>query len=137
MLPKISLEKLSSNDLAEEYLNEIKILIKGTKWDYFDNGRILAMSMAGNYLRTSFDKELLRLLVEVFENLENSELVRASDDPVLVRSCAYSAIECALRKKTNERLAPRITLEKFQNGTLDLSIIQEAKEAIEYKNNPS
>jgi hypothetical protein len=57
---------------TEEDLEALKFYLKGAEWDYSDDVRIVAMSIAGEYLRLDgFDPELLALLLESLNILVN------------------------------------------------------------------
>src|SRR5438045_2938047 len=48
--------------LTGDYLEEVKRFIVGEEWDVRDEIRLLAISIAGEYLADHFDKQLLILL---------------------------------------------------------------------------
>ena len=122
-----------------DYLKELKMFIKGAEWDDTDDVRLWAMSIAGDFLKENYDRELLYLLLEVFENLGKSTSVREIRDYArsLLQSAAYEAIATAMGKKWNE--IPdgdfiEAAIENKQLDLLDLTVIQKAHQMIEKKN---
>lgn len=117
--------------LTADYLDAIKMYIRGAKWDDTDEVRMIAISIAGEYLRKAFDKELLQLLLDVFENLGkiNSITETSVSARALIQSCAYDAISRAMGKNHNEIPYFEDTeklIEENQLDSLDLSIIKKA-----------
>lgn len=90
--------------LTSKYLEQIKNFIRGESWDVNENVRMLAISIAGEYIKETSDKELLMLLLDVFENLGTSNSLREfreySRD--LIQGCAYFAILIAMGKDWDE-----------------------------------
>lgn len=130
MISKIALQTLCNFwDFTEEYLDDVKSFVRGVDWDEDEDVRMIAISAAGQFLKTSFDKELLQLLINVFENNHQDESIKDSKDN-LIQGCAYEAILRAMGKNYNE--IPRfLTIEKLlKTGQLDLSMVQKAKSLV-------
>lgn len=121
--------------LTNDYLEEIKMYIKGADWDDTDDIRIHAIGIAGNYLRKNHDSDLLRLLVEIFETPNHAYKIHHDDALTLIKSCAYEALARAMGKEWNEildvdEILYNITNEKWE--CLDMTIIREAKNRINF-----
>jgi hypothetical protein len=118
--------------LAREYLNELKTFIRGVEWDDCDDIRLFAISDAGAYLRSSYDKELLQLLISVFEDLGKSDAFYETDTNhrELLQSAAYEAIARAIGKEWEE-IQDSDEIEYFlqnkQFDQIDSSVIQQAR----------
>lgn len=127
-ISKITLKTLCNYwDLTSDYLNEIFNFIKGVDWDVNEDLRLLAIGIAGEYLRTVLDKKLLNLLVELFDNLGYSKIIKDSEDRALIQSSAYQAISRAVGREYNEIPGISKILELFEQGKLDLSVIEQAR----------
>lgn len=128
-IAKITLQSLCTYwDLTAEYLDDVKMFIQGVEWDDLDDVRIVAISIAGEFLRKTPNKELLALLVDVFEG--NNDEIKPAENAALIQSCAYSAIARAMGKDYNQIPGSAFIEKQLQKGTLDLSIIQQAKQLI-------
>lgn len=128
MVSKIALQSLCTYwDLTEEYLDELKMFINGVEWDDFDDVRIQAISIAGEYLRSAKNPELLQTLIDLFENIETSPDLKNAENPELVRSCAYLAIGRAMGREYNQMPDTDEIMEQLQQNSLDLTLIQDAK----------
>lgn len=126
-ISKITLQSLCTYwNLTPKYLDELKMFIQGAAWDDFDDVRLVALSIAGEFLRTNHEKELLSLLIALFENQENNQ-VRPPENPLLIQSCAYYAIARAMGKDYNQIPSIDDIEEKISNQTLDLSVVEQAK----------
>jgi len=64
-------------NLREEYLDVVKKAIKGADWDDFCYFQSKAIRCAGRYLNDKYDRELLQLLVERFEEIDEEPFIRA------------------------------------------------------------
>jgi len=109
--------------LTEEYLDAVKMYIRGAEWDDTDDVRLSALFIAGNYLRKKkFDRELLHLLLEVFEDLGTSKEIYESRDYArsLVKGWAYDAIARAMGKDYEEILPDDDVEELIETGQLEL-----------------
>ena len=107
--PRVSRETLKALcsywNLTPNYLNEIKQFIKGVTWDDCDDVRIVALSISGEFLRTSFDKDLLQLLIHFFENLGYAEDLLETDEGdgrEILKGGAYEALLRAIGKEWDE-----------------------------------
>lgn len=131
MISKIALKSLCTYwDLTGEYLDELKMFINGVDWDDFDDVRLSAIGIAGEYLRSTSNPELLHILINLFENLGTSTLLKNAENPELVRSCAYYAIARAMGKEYNQIPNTDKIMQQMQQNSLDLSLIQEAKKNV-------
>lgn len=74
-------------DLTAEYLSQIKMYMRGVEWDEDEDVRVKAMCIAGSYIKETGDKELLRMLLEIFEN---------DGEEKIMREIAYDRISIAL-----------------------------------------
>ena len=63
--------------LTSEYLDVVKKGIKGADWDDFCDFQSKAIRCAGQYLSDKYDRELLQLLVERFEEIDEEPFIRA------------------------------------------------------------
>ncbi|MBS0655861.1 MAG: hypothetical protein JSR46_08800, partial [Verrucomicrobia bacterium] len=114
----------NSWSLTKEYLNELKMFIRGVEWDNFEEIRLGAISHAGDYLSREYDKELLQLLISVFEDLGKS------DHQELLQSVVYRSIALAIGKDWLEIQDSReveIFLRYKEFDRIDLSVIQQAR----------
>ncbi|MBA2367848.1 MAG: hypothetical protein H0V82_02350 [Candidatus Protochlamydia sp.] len=128
LVSKIALQCLCTYwDLTNEFSEELKIFIRGEDWDDFDDVRLTAIGISGEYLRSTSNKDLLHVLVDVFENLETSPLIKRAENPELVRSCAYYAIARALGKNYDQIPNTDKIINQLQRNSLDLSLIEQAK----------
>lgn len=129
-ISKITLQSLCTYwNLTPQYLDELKMFIQGAEWDDFDDVRLIAISIAGEFLRTNNDKELLNLLIALFENQENSQ-IRPAENTLLIQSCAYSAISRAMGINYNQIPSIDDIEKKISNQTLDLSVVEQAKKLL-------
>lgn len=109
--------------LTEDYLEAVKLYIRGAEWDDTDDVRLSAMYIAADYLREKkFDRELLYLLLQVFEDLGNSNDIHESRDDAraLVKSWAYEVIARAMGKDYEEILSDDDVEEIIETGQLEL-----------------
>ena len=97
--------------------------------------RIIALSLAGEFLRREYDRELLQLLLDVFEKLGKTDQIKDTRDDkrYLMQSCAYSAIARAMGKDHNEIDDNEIerAVQEGDLDVLDLSMIQKAHQMVE------
>jgi len=63
--------------LTSEYLDVVKKAIKGSDWDDFCDFQSKGITCAGRYLNDKFDRDLLKLLVERFEDIDEHSFIRA------------------------------------------------------------
>jgi hypothetical protein len=128
LVSEIALKSLCTYwGLSEQYVDELKMFIKGVEWDDFDDVRMAAISISGEYLRSASNAELLHTLIDVFENLETSTLLKSAENPELIRSCAYSAIARAMGREYDQIPNTTKISQQMQQNTLDLLLIEQAK----------
>ena len=101
-------------DLMEDYLREIKLFVKGVDWDD-DHVRIVAVSAAGRYLTGYQDKELLKLLIDIFVN---------TNEPDYIRQGAYEALADAVGRDWRDLVGEK---------EMDLTILDEAIQMLDEK----
>ena len=84
---------------AQDYLNELKVFIKGVEWDD-GQVRLIAISTTGEFLRNHPEKELLQLLIDslIVENKEENESIE------LYRDAAYEALARAVGEEWSDLL---------------------------------
>lgn len=126
MISKIALQTLCNYwDLNDNYLKELKMFVRGVEWDDDEIVRTIAISIAGDFLKTTLDKELLKLLIDIFENKEESKLLDHSISPEITQGCAYQALSIAMGKSYREFI-----IELSENNCLDMSVLQKAHELL-------
>lgn len=87
MLSRLALKTVCNYwGLTKNYLGTVKSFVKGVSWDDSEDIRLVAISTSGEYLRETIDKELLQQILEVYENLHESPLVRSSAFEALLRT---------------------------------------------------
>ena len=69
--------------LTAEYKNVLEVFVRKVEWDDDDDIRVLAISITGSLLATQPDRHLLELLIGIF---------RDSSEPQLIREVAYCAL---------------------------------------------
>jgi hypothetical protein len=114
MLVRIALQVLCSMwGMTDTYLPWVKRLVRGESWDSDEDARLMAMSVAGTYLKTVKDPELLSMLLDVVETSTERELSRQS---------AYLAL--ALAMGADDKDLPRLSklpplVDLIDNGVLE------------------
>ncbi len=106
-------------DLTAEYISQIKMYIRGVEWDEGEDMRVKAMCIAGRYIKESGDKELLRMLLEVFENEREEKITR---------EIAYDSISVALG--SDWTVLPQIDIDTFSQNVVAQEIIAKAYELL-------
>lgn len=121
--------------LTADYLSEVKQFIIGVKWDVSDETRLIAISIAGSYLRKAFDKELLQLLLLIYEDIGQTEAIHETTDDArsFLQGCAYEALARAAGKDWDE--IPSVDeiqeyVENKQYYLLDSEVVQKAHKLI-------
>lgn len=79
--------------LAFEYREVLEKFIRKVDWDEDDDVRLMAIDCAGSLLADRPDRDLLRLLLKIF---------RDEGERQIVREAAYSALALAAGKKPHE-----------------------------------
>jgi hypothetical protein len=125
MISRIALRTLCTYwDLVPYYIEIVKNFIKGVDWDD-DQVRIAAISIAGEYVRSTNDKECLKLLLEIFEQYK---LIYEKDSDMeddFMCGCLFEAIARGIGVNYDE-LPPVNALEIFYKSIIGQSIIQQA-----------
>lgn len=123
MVASAALNTLYRWDLTEKYLDEIKMFLKGVEWDD-EEVRTAATSIAGTYLRSKFDKELLKLLLDLFHGIENTGIKYDELEEIRenMKECAYQGIALAMGKSWEEI---------FTESEFDPNVIKKAQELLE------
>ncbi len=139
-LPYASLQALntlcSDWGLTAEYLAEIKKFIRGVKWDESDKIRLTAIGLAGEFLRKTFDKELLQLLISMFEDFGkiDSHYERDESSREFLQSCAYQNLAIAMGKDWEEIPYEEVITECIKNKQFhcfDLEMLKKAHEMVQ------
>jgi hypothetical protein len=122
MISKIALQTLCNYwGFTEHYLSYIKKFIAGVEWDEDDDVRLIALSIAGNWLRENSNPSLLEQLLHVFED---------PSQEALIRDVAYIAICRAIGMEWGT--IPRIfeLIEEGQFDEIDFAPIEMAKKRL-------
>lgn len=80
-------------NMAAEYLHVLRQFIQKVDWDPDDDVRLMAMSCAGEFLRTSLNKSLMQDVLEVFQR---------EGEPQTVREVAYRSLARAVGMAYND-----------------------------------
>jgi hypothetical protein len=80
-------------DLSLEYKNRIEEFVRKVEWDDEEDVRVLAISIAGRLLAKHDDRVLLKLLIYVFRDPSEGQLIRET---------AYCALGEAAGKNPSE-----------------------------------
>jgi hypothetical protein len=116
-LAKLALQILCSywGD-ASDYVEQITRFVRGVSWDEDGDCQLAAVSIAGEHLRTDHDPVLLYILLELFENEAEDQLLREG---------AYRALARAMGREYTEipSAAKTVSLEK----DIDSSVVEQAK----------
>lgn len=124
---------------TSQYLKELNTYIRGAMWDDTDEIRIFAVGIAGEYLRTTFDCELMQSLIDVFDHLGSSDCVYEHRDYArdLLQGITYEEIAKAMGKNSDEILSSSKVERLLKNGKknlLDLEMLEKARQRIKNKN---
>ena len=126
LVSQIALESLCSYwELTKDYIDELTAFLKGVDWDDFDDVRLHAISISGEYLRSSFNADLARALLALFDN--PSFLTRQPENNELIQCAAYRAIARVSGRDYNQIPSIDKIGEQLTNHTLDLKPILEIK----------
>ena len=74
-------------DLTPQYIDYVKTFVRGVKWDERREVRVMAMCIAGEYVRKAGDRECLECLIDVFINIHEDLTIRS-----IVFRCILRAI---------------------------------------------
>jgi len=102
-------------DLTDQYLDVLLWYMEGTPWDDGEDCKLVAISCAGSYLKDHSSPELLRKIIETFED-ENSR----------TRETAYRAL-VELTGGDWYSLPTTLDLEKY----VDPAVVKKAKKRLE------
>jgi hypothetical protein len=100
---------------AGNYRAEVLAFLRGIAWDVDDEARLAALSIAGEFLRISFEGSLLEEVIRVWENEKHSPIVRQA---------AYFALSRARGANWNE-LPP--ASRQLDLKAVDLRVVEWAK----------
>ena len=91
MLARITLQALCSFwDKTDKYLEKVKEFIKGVKWDIDEDVRLIAMSIAGEYLRGKKNNHLITILLNILKDKREMQLIRETAYIALARASGKS-----------------------------------------------
>jgi hypothetical protein len=107
-------------DLTHDYIEQIKSFMKGVEWDESEHIRVKAMGVAGEYVKETGDIECLKILLEIFENKQERNVLRET---------AYYYICRALGQKHVE--ISDIHIEDFPQNQSAQEIIAQAYQVLE------
>ncbi|MGH7966568.1 MAG: hypothetical protein ACRERD_32860, partial [Candidatus Binatia bacterium] len=118
MLTRLALQILCSFwNKTPTYLDRVKEFVRGVEWDEGNDIRLMAISIAGEYLRHAEDRFVFHLLVE--------SLTSAQEDRI-VREGAYVALARAYGKEWAE--LPRLSRHFDVDRDVDPTVIKWAVE---------
>lgn len=121
MVARLALEILCSYwNLTDEYLPQLMTFLRGVDWDHAGEVRQMAISVAGEYLRSRHHPEMLNTLLEIFES---------ADEDVTSREDAYFALARAVGRDW-EQLPPATRALDLTKG-VDPQVIQEARRLLD------
>lgn len=87
----------------ENYLYELEQFLIGVEWDDFDEIRLKAIEVAGEYLRHKFNKNILALLYEIYFSYGESEHINLCMPKIsFIKACAYQSLVYAMGREWNE-----------------------------------
>ncbi len=119
MISKIAVQTLCGFwNLGRDYLKELRAFVKGVEWDKEEDVRLVAISCAGPLLSQIKDKELMELLLDIFENYSESEYSQGSDYDDIFKEAAY------------ESLADSVGIRWSEANGMDPQVIEKARQLI-------
>jgi hypothetical protein len=126
MISRIALKTLCDYwGYTKDYLNVLKSFIKGVEWDEYELIRIVAIRIAEEYIRETHDTCHLKLLLEIFENEKEDEVIRIG---------AYEAIARAVGRDWNDLPSVR-EMATLSDEFIDKSVISQAYQMLKEKRN--
>ncbi|MCB1118043.1 MAG: hypothetical protein KDK50_05650 [Chlamydiia bacterium] len=93
--------------LTPKYIDILVTFIKGVSWDTHADARISAMRCAGSYLRDNENKKLLWMLMYVFSNEEENEVMQETAYMAIARAVGQSWEEYQKDEKPNPSILKR------------------------------
>ncbi len=122
MITRIALKSLCDYwGLTINYLDVLKSFIVGAKWDEDEDVRHIAISIAGTYMLDSGDPVFLNLLLQIFDNEHEGNLIR---------STCYSAIARGMGIKSSDLPFVR-QLATMSPEFIDEEIIERARQKLQ------
>lgn len=119
-LARLALDILCDDwKLAAEYRGQILLFMRGVPWDKEEDVRLMALSKAGQYLRSHSAPELLHELLHVFVNQHERQLIR---------EVAYCALARAIGRNWDQ--IPPASRHMNWDTEFDPKVIQEAKQRL-------
>ena len=117
---------------AQDFLKEMKAFIRGVEWDD-GHVKLRAISRSGEFLRRTPEKELLELLVEVYEATKNAEIPLDEEysDESLIHETVFIALARAVGKEWKELLHLQGEEERPLTQEFISSIIEKAHQIIQ------
>ena len=122
MISRLALQILCNFwDYTLDYLNEIKKFIDKVEWDQENDIRLMAISCAGEYCRSSMNKELLQLLIRICDD--------PSEDSISQEG-AFEALARAIGMEWNDIIAIDNLIETGEGDQIVLSVIEKARKIL-------
>jgi hypothetical protein len=88
MLARLALQILCDFwGLTDDYIGRVVEFVHGVPWDTEDDVRLLAISIAGDYLRERSDNDILATLLRIYHD---------PDERQIIRETAYRAVARAM-----------------------------------------
>jgi hypothetical protein len=88
-------------DLSLEYKNRIEEFVRKVEWDDEEDVRVLAISIAGRLLAKHDDRVLLKLLIYVFRDPSEGQLIRETAYCALGEAAGKTLRSCPLHLGTS------------------------------------
>jgi hypothetical protein len=104
-------------ELTEHYLDKIKSYMGGESWDKNGDVKIMAMSIAGSYVKKTHDGDCLKLLLEIFDNKNEKKFDRQIAYRSIARGFGFEIIN------NEEKLDP----DRYMEDPIVYAIINKAR----------
>lgn len=119
-LARLALQTLCTYwNTTHQYLPQVLEFLRGVPWDEFQACRLIAASIAGEYLLTNSEPTLLNELLRIFESEKEGQSMKEA---------AYFAIARAMGQSYRDM--PPASRELDMNKDIDLEIIAGAKQRL-------
>lgn len=118
MISEIALQTLCDFwGYAKDYIPQLKAFVKGVSWDVDEDVRLLAIGSVGELLREVPDKELLELIIGIWENDQENEIMRECAIESLARATGRDYKEFLIikgQKPPEDTIWERVIHDAFQ-----------------------